>query len=105
MCSSDLVEQYEFYSGSQIGTIAGKRKRGFIEVPNKPPLLKNFDWGPLGDFTTIDLQAGYRFNEMITLNTGITNMFNTRQIEMVGSPSIGRLVMFEVKMLVPHNKK
>jgi iron complex outermembrane receptor protein len=66
---------------------------------------KNFDWGPLGDFMTVDLNAGYKFSEMVTLNLGITNLFGTRQIEFVGSPSIGTLYMFELKVHVPDNKK
>jgi outer membrane receptor for ferrienterochelin and colicins len=68
-------------------------------------MLKNFDWGPLGDFTTIDVEAGYRFNELVSVNTAITNLLNTRQIEMVGSPSIGRLFMVEFKLQVPYSKK
>jgi iron complex outermembrane receptor protein len=103
--SARYVQQYDFYSGSQIGTKAGKGKRGVIEVPGKPPVLKNFDWGPLGDFTTADLSAGYKINEMVSANMGITNLFNTRQIEFVGSPPIERLFMFELKVHVPNSKK
>ena len=99
------VQQYDFYSASQIGTAAGMGKRGVILRPGQPSLLKNFDWGPLGDFTTIDLSAGYKFNKMINVNVSITNLFNTDQIEFVGSPSIGRLIMFELKMQVPNGSK
>jgi len=99
------VQQYNFYSGNQIGTSAGKSKRGVIPRPGLPPLLKNFDWGPLGNFTTVDLSAGYKFNEMISVNVGITNLFNTKQIEFVGSPSIGRLISFEVKVHLPNSYK
>ena len=98
------VQQYDFYSGSQIGTEAGKGKRGIIPRPGQPPLWKNFDWGPLGGFTTIDLNAGYRVNQMVQLNMNITNLLNTDQIEFVGSPSIGRLIMFELKVHVPNKK-
>jgi outer membrane receptor for ferrienterochelin and colicins len=99
------VEQYEFYSGSQIGTVAGKGKRGKIEIPGKPPLIKNFDWGPLGGLKTVDLSAGYKFNAMVSINAGVTNLFNCRQIEMVASPSISRLFMTEIKINVPYLKK
>ena len=67
--------------------------------------LKNFDWGPLGDFTTVDVSAGYKFNEMVSINMGITNLLDTEQIEFVGSRSIGRLLMFELKVNVPNNNK
>jgi outer membrane receptor for ferrienterochelin and colicins len=35
---------------------------------------------------------------------GIYNLFNTKQIEFVGSPSIGRLISFELKVHVPNSK-
>jgi iron complex outermembrane receptor protein len=105
-----FVQQYDFYSGSQIGTEAGKGKRGKVyggKVPNGQPryYLKNFDWGPLGGFATVDLSAGYKFTEMLQVNVGITNVFDTEQIEFVGSPSIGRLIMFELKVHVPNKKE
>ncbi|HEV8079160.1 MAG TPA: TonB-dependent receptor [Chitinophagaceae bacterium] len=96
-----FVEQYDFYSGSQIGTAAGKGSRGKIERPGLPPLLKNFDWGPLGNFTTVDLSAGFKINKMVGVGMGITNLFDTKQIEFVGSPSIKRLFSVEVKLNVP----
>ena len=53
----------------------------------------------------IDFSAGYKLNQMIQLNMGITNLFDTEQIEFVGSPSIGRLIMFELKVHVPNSSK
>lgn len=100
-----FVEQYDFYSGSQIGTAAGKGSRGKIERPGLPPLLKNFNHGPLGGFTTIDLSARYKLNKMVGVGMGITNLFDTKQIEFVGSPSIGRLISFEIKVHLPQDKK
>ncbi|MBP6687238.1 MAG: TonB-dependent receptor [Lacibacter sp.] len=105
MLSARFVEQYDFYSGAQIGTAAGYGKRGAIERPGQAPIIKNYDWGPLGGFTTIDLSAGYKLNQMVSVNLGVTNLFNTRQIEFVGSPSIGRLIMAEVKVNVPDGKQ
>jgi len=101
--SARFVEQYDFYSGNQIGTAEGKGKRGLVyRGPNLPQLIKNFDWGPLGGFTTIELSAGYKLNNMINLNMGITNVFNAKQIEFVGSPFIGRLFMFEIRVHIPN---
>ena len=103
------VQQYDFYSGNQIGTEAGKGSRGRVlwkdSTGQSRYYLKNFDWGPLGGFITFDLNTGYKFNEMVSVNLGITNLFDTRQIEFVGSPSIGRLFMFELKVHVPNSKK
>ena len=102
--SARFVERYNFYSGSQIGTAAGYGSRGKIERPGQSTILKNYDWGPLGGFTTIDLSTGYKLNRMVSVNLGITNLFNTNQVEFVGSPSIGRLIMAEVKVNVPDSK-
>ena len=107
--SARYVAQYDFYSGNQISTAAGEGKRGVVyggEAPDGLPrnYLKNFDWGPLGGFTTIDLSAGYKVNQMLQLNMGITNLFDTDQNEFVGSPSIGRLIMLELRVHVPNSK-
>jgi len=111
--SARYVQEYDFYSGSQIGTAMGKGLRGIVfggmrNTTNGPLpswYLKNFDHGSLGGFTTIDLNAGYKFNKMVSVNMGITNLFNTTQIEFSGSPSIGRLIMFELKVHVPNSSK
>lgn len=98
-----FTEQYDFYSGSQISTAAGEGKRGIVYRDNLPPILKNFDWGPLGGFTVVDVIAGYRINTMLNLNMSITNLFNVKQLEFVGSPYIGRLIMFELKVHLPNS--
>jgi hypothetical protein len=40
------------------------------------PPLKNFDWGPLGGFTTAGLNVGYQVNEQCRVNLGVTTLFN-----------------------------
>ena len=55
-------------------------------------------------FATIDLSTGYKVNENVTTNIGVTNLLNTEQIEFVGSPSIGRLISLELKVHVPNRK-
>jgi iron complex outermembrane receptor protein len=99
------VQQYDFYSGSQISTAAGKGRRGLVIGKNGKPLPKNFDWGPLGGFTTFDFSAGYKINEMISAGMSITNLFDTEQREYAGSSLIGRLIMVELKVHVPNSRK
>jgi outer membrane receptor for ferrienterochelin and colicins len=94
------TDQYDFYSGNQIGTKEGEGSRGKVG-----PYTKNFDWGPLGGFTVFDLSASYRINEMTGLNLNITNLFNVQQREFVGSPPIGRLIMMELKIHLPGDSK
>ena len=109
--SGRFVEQYEFYSANQIGTLAGKGSRGEVyggvnPANGQPRLyLKNFDHGPVGGFITVDLSTGYKINELVSANIGVTNLLNARQIEFVGSPSIGRLIMAEIKIHLPENRK
>jgi iron complex outermembrane receptor protein len=109
--SARLVQQYDFYSANQIGTVAGEGSRGKvfggINPANGQPrwYFKNFDHGPLGGFTTVDLSVGYRINKMTSVNIGVTNLFDTKQIEFVGSPSISRLISFEIKVHLPQDKK
>ncbi len=107
--SGRWVEEYDFYSGNQIGTAAGKGKRGVVYggMVNGTPrnYIKNFNWGALGGFTTIDLSAGYRFNPMLTFGVGVSNLFDVEMREFVGSPAIGRLFSAELKVHIPNSKQ
>ncbi|MDQ6608568.1 MAG: TonB-dependent receptor, partial [Bacteroidota bacterium] len=109
--SGRWVQQFDLYSGSQIGTAAGEGKRGVVYAGKNPIngtdrfIFKNFDHGAIGGFTTFDLSAGYHLNEMVSLGAGVSNLFNTTQREFVGSPSIDRLYSVELKITVPPMKK
>ena len=104
-----MVQQYEFYSGLQIGTEAGKGTRGRVEwidtTGKTRSYNKDFNWGPLGGFTTIDLSTGYRVNQMISVNMSIINLFNTYQKEFVGPSTIQRLILAELRIRVPNKKE
>ena len=104
--SARYISQYDFYSGAQISTKSGEGRLDSVYAypPGKPPIKypKNFNWGPLGGFTTIDVGAGYRLNQMLSVAMNVTNLFNTKQREFAGSPLIGRLIMFELKMQIPN---
>lgn len=84
-----VVQKYDFYSGNQVGSEAGAGTR-------TPP--KNFNHGPLGGFSTFDFSAEYRWSKNVWFNFNMTNIFNSKQIEFVGSPSIGRLAMASIKV-------
>jgi iron complex outermembrane receptor protein len=113
--SARWVQQYDLYSGSQIGTEAGEGKRGVVAIAaginpytglqRATSIVKNYNWGALGGFTTVDISTGYRFNEMLSVNGGVSNLFNVEQKEFVGSPSIGRLFSIEIKATIPSTKK
>jgi outer membrane receptor for ferrienterochelin and colicins len=109
--SARILSQYDFYSGSQIGTAAGQGKRGVVygginPLTNQPRnYVKNFNHGALGGFTTIDLSTGYKINNMLSLGAGVSNLFDVEQREFVGSPSIGRLFSLELKAFIPNTGK
>ncbi|PTX41482.1 iron complex outermembrane receptor protein [Christiangramia gaetbulicola] len=84
-----MVQEYDFYSGNQVGSSIGAGTR-------TPP--NNFNYGPLGGFTTFNFGAEYLYSKNVVFNFNMTNIFNTRQIEFVGSPSIGRLAMASIKI-------
>ena len=102
--SARYTSQYDFYSGNQISTAAGAGRRGYVQGSKGARYLKNFDWGPLGGFTIIDLGAGYKVNSMMSVGMNITNLFDTAQREFAGSPTIGRLITFELRVNLPHVK-
>lgn len=105
------VESYDLYSGNQIGTKVGAGSRGVVygginPLTNLPRnYVKNFNWGALGGFTTFDISAGYKLNSQLSIGAGISNLFNVKQLEFVGSPSIGRLFSVELKAHIPNSKK
>ncbi|TVZ59723.1 iron complex outermembrane receptor protein [Flavobacteriaceae bacterium MAR_2010_105] len=84
-----VVQKYDFYSGSQVGSAEGKGTR-------TPPT--NFNYGPLGGFSTFEFSSDYLWSKSVAFNFNMTNIFNTKQIEFVGAPSIGRLAMAGIKV-------
>jgi iron complex outermembrane receptor protein len=109
--SARWVQKYDLYSGNQISTAAGEGKRGVVygginPLNNTPRnYLKNFNWGALGGFTSVDISAGIKMNSMVSLGAGVSNLFDTEQREFVGSPSIGRLFSVELKAHIPNSGK
>lgn len=106
--SARWVEQFDFYSGSQIATEAGAGKRGVVTatLPSgaKVNYLKNYNYGALGGFTTFDISAGYVLSKVFTVGASMSNVFNVKQREFVGSPLIGRLFSVELKAHIPYKK-
>ncbi len=109
--SARWVKEYDLYSGNQISTAAGAGKRGVVygginPINNQPRnYVKNFNWGALGGFTTVDISAGVKLNTMLSVGAGISNLFDVEQKEFVGSPSIGRLFSVELKAHIPNTNK
>jgi iron complex outermembrane receptor protein len=83
------VSEYDFYSGRQIASENGEGTR-------VAPF--NFNPGPLGGFTTVDVSLGYKIHPQVILGANVTNLFDVEQREFVGSPTIGRLLSTELRV-------
>lgn len=86
------VSEYDFISGVHF---AADEQEGMR--PTVAGTTYNFNYGPLGGFTTVNLNVGYRILPEVSLSVGVRNLFNVEQREFVGSPSIGRMVTTRLK--------
>ncbi|WP_162428229.1 TonB-dependent receptor [Pontibacter pudoricolor] len=81
------LPEFNFYSGQQIAADKGAGTR---------VLGSNYNYGPLGGFTSVDLSGGYKFTDWVTLGVSVSNLFDDEQREYVYSPTIGRLYSVEL---------
>jgi iron complex outermembrane receptor protein len=81
------VDEYDFVSGRHRATAAGRGTGAFQFV----------DRGPLGGFNSVDLNLSWRLDNGVQLNLSVANLLNEPMREMVGSPSIRRLAIAEIK--------
>lgn len=92
------VQAYDFFSGINV---AAKTNTSLIvggdPVVENTRVGRDFNEGPLGDFLTVDLSAGYRLSSRVSVAGHVTNLFDSKVREFVASPPIGRLVATEVK--------
>ncbi|TRZ43782.1 TonB-dependent receptor [Robertkochia solimangrovi] len=92
------VQEYNYFSSFQIAseTLPGYTYRGVPIVENAPS-GDSFNYGPLGGFATVDLNAGYRFSKTFSLGVAITNLFNQDLREFTASPPTRGLYLLETK--------
>ena len=95
---SRWVEEYNYFSSFQIAseTIPGDTYRGTPIVENAPG-TDSFNYGPLGGFVTLDLNAGYRISEKFSVGVAITNLFNQDLREFTAAPPTRGLYLLETK--------
>ncbi|MDI9337703.1 MAG: TonB-dependent receptor plug domain-containing protein [Alphaproteobacteria bacterium] len=94
---------YDFYSGSQIATKSGEGARGQVyggisPITNQARYyLKNYNYGPLGNFFNTDASVIYYFNKATQFTITASNIFDVPVREFVGTPLQGRIIYFEIK--------
>ncbi len=85
------VGEYEFESGKWKATSKGI---GTSTSGTNPYYLNS---GPLGGFLLVDVTTSYSISDNLNLQLNIENLFDIDANQMVGSPSIGRLIIIELK--------
>ena len=92
------AENYNFFSGINVrsATIAGLSIGG-DPVEQGRRVGRDWNYGPLGGFFNVDLSAGYRVTDVVTVSGSVANLFNAKAMEFAASPPISRLFSAEVK--------
>ena len=54
-------------------------------------------FGNIKPYTILDLHAGYEFNKYVKVNFTINNLFNHYHTEIVGGPSLGRILLLRLQ--------
>jgi iron complex outermembrane receptor protein len=92
------AQKYNFFSGINVRSesIAGLTYGGSPVVEGQR-VGRDWNYGPLGGFFNVDISAGYRVTDVVTISASVTNLFDVNAMEMVASPPISRLINAEVK--------
>ncbi len=86
------VAEYDFISGVHFASDEQEGQRAVIQLPEGGQATFNHNYGPLGGFTTVNLNVGYRILPELSLSVGARNLFDVEQREFAGSPSVGRMI-------------
>ena len=96
------VNAYDFFSGINVSAATNTSLiYGGSPVVENQRVGTSFNYGPLGGFFNLDLGAGYRFSDWLTLSGQVVNALNQEVREFVGSPAIKPLFSLEVKVNLP----
>ncbi|MEY8869273.1 TonB-dependent receptor [Meridianimaribacter flavus] len=91
------IQDYDFFSGINVAAETQDMDGdGVNEIVENAQVGRTWNYGQLGGFT-VDANFGYNLNENVSLGVNVTNLFDTDIREFVASPTIGRLISFELK--------
>jgi iron complex outermembrane receptor protein len=108
-----FISAYTFVSGVHYAgpALPGQQLGNRAIVPRDPtqPLSAtnltlaafNVNRGPLGGFATVDLSLGYNILDNLMVSVAVSNLLDTEQREMVGSPLIRRMIVGELRYTIP----
>ncbi|MEO8773373.1 MAG: TonB-dependent receptor [Gelidibacter sp.] len=99
------VQKYDFFSGINVAAkTQDQNGDGVNDIVENSRVGRTWNYGQLGGFT-VDANAGYYFNDNLSLGVNITNLFNAEIREFVASPAISTLISFELKYNINFFKK
>lgn len=105
------VQAYNYFSSFQIASETLTDENGQPLLYRGKPIIENarsadtFNYGPLGDFFTIDLSVGYKVNEKVTLSAAASNLFNQELREFTATAPTRGLYTLQVQVNLPPSKK
>ena len=96
------VQEYDYFSSFQIAskTHQGLTYRG-VPIVEDARSADTYNYGPLGGFVTVDLNLGYRINDIFTLSAAASNLFNQELREFTASAPTRGLYTMELKVNLP----
>ena len=93
------VDAYDFFSGINVAAATNTDLvYGGSPVVEGQRVGRDFNEGPLGGFVNVDVSAGYRFMDQVTLMGQVVNVFDSEVREFVASPAIGRLYTVQLRV-------
>ncbi|MEM1120963.1 MAG: TonB-dependent receptor [Bacteroidota bacterium] len=101
-----MVEAFDYFSGFQVAS------RTYPDLTWRgAPIVENargadaFNYGPLGGFTTVDVNLGYRINDIFTVGLAVSNLFDTTLREFTAAPPTRRLIGVDLRANLPAIKR
>ena len=101
------VESYNYFSSFQIASETLVDDEGKPMTWRGTPIVENarstdsYNYGPLGDFVTVDLNVGYRFNDWLRASVSAVNLFNQELREFTAAAPTRGIYTLEVVVDLP----
>ncbi len=95
------VEAFDYFSSFQIAAETQDLVYRGVPVVADARSADSYNYGPLGGFTSVDVNLGYRVNENFTISGQVTNLFDVEMREFTAAPPTGRLYSVDFKMKLP----
>ena len=104
--SGRYVQEYNYYNGLLIASESKDYPylAGFPNIQEDSVVITNgvlggyFNRGPLGGFLSVNVNAGYDVLDWLAINGSVSNLFDSEQRDIAGTPIIGRLYKVGVKL-------